>query len=71
MTTETHIYGVKAKGKQELISHLAGRKLTRSQAILGKCYDCVCGYADGKRDCGIKDCTLYPFMPYKDIKKRH
>jgi hypothetical protein len=23
-------------------------------------------YADGKMDCIVKDCPLYPFMPYKD-----
>ena len=34
-------------------------------AILAKCYDCMGGYADGRRNCGVNSCPLYKWMPYK------
>jgi len=64
MATEVTITGKTAKGREEIKKYLAGGKLTQRQAILGKCYDCCGGYADGKVDCGIPDCTLYPYMPF-------
>jgi len=27
-------------------------------------------YVDGKVDCRISDCTLYPFMPYKENREK-
>lgn len=58
--------GIKAKGRKELRKYLAGSRLTQRQAILAKCYECSNGYADGKTDCGIKECPLYPSMPYRE-----
>ncbi|MFA5346634.1 MAG: hypothetical protein WC294_00710 [Methanoregula sp.] len=43
----------------------AGAKLTRSRAMLAKCYDCMGFYVDGAGDCGCPDCPLYFWMPYK------
>ena len=57
--------GILAKGKKELLDHMNGKQLTAYEAIIGKCYECTNGYADGKVDCGIKDCPLYGFMPYR------
>lgn len=64
------VCGIKARGKNELIKHLSGERLTRNQAILARCYDCTGRYADGKYSCDIPDCPLYDFMPYKDNEKR-
>ena len=33
--------------------------------IRDKCKDCMCDYADGRVDCGIPKCSLYPLMPYR------
>jgi len=56
--------GKTAQGKKELIKHLEGGRLTLKQAIKSHCYDC-CGYFfDGKVDCKLPDCSLYPFMAY-------
>lgn len=60
--------GIKAKGSKELKKHKEGGKLTRRQAIHAKCYDCLGGYADGKTDCALPYCPLYPWMPYKGKK---
>jgi len=57
--------GIKARGSKELKKYFAGGRLTQRQMILAKCYECMGGYADGKVDCGIKDCPLYPLMPYR------
>lgn len=58
--------GIKARGGKEFKKYLAGGRLTQRQMILAKCYDCIGGYADGKMDCEIKDCPLYPLMPYRE-----
>lgn len=54
------------RGKRELLQHLEGGKdLTRTEAMLAKCYDCCCGY-DNAIDCNVPTCALYPWMPYRD-----
>ncbi|MFA5695951.1 MAG: hypothetical protein WC917_00600 [Bacilli bacterium] len=60
---------ISAIGRKEYEKHYKNQKLSYYQAILGHCYSCCCGYQDGKEDCGIKECTLYPFMPYGEIAK--
>ena len=57
--------GPVAIGKKDLDAHLAGQKLTYRQQVLAKCYECMCGYIDGKRDCKIESCPLYKSMPYR------
>ncbi len=58
-------YGKQVKGRTELISHLEGKRLTLRQMIFAKCYDCMGFFADGKVDCNIPECALYPLMPYR------
>ena len=55
----------KSSGKNYLIKHLTGHTLTRDQAIKAKCCDCMGYYIDGRMDCEVPDCPLYPFMPYR------
>lgn len=57
--------GKESKGKRHMISYLEGKRLSPSQAILANCYQCLGFYIDGKQDCEIPDCPLYPFMPYR------
>ena len=56
------------KGKNELLRHIEGgnKPLTLKEAITAKCYDCCCGYPEGAQDCGVPDCPLHDFMPYRD-----
>jgi hypothetical protein len=42
-----------------------GKRLTLKEAVLAKCAECCCFYADGRRNCGIEHCPLYRWMPYK------
>jgi hypothetical protein len=59
-------HGKIAQGKSEYISYLEqGKKLPPAKAIKANCYQCMNSYADGKNDCEIPDCPLYPFMPYR------
>ncbi len=60
--------GVRARGGKELEKYLMGEVLTARQTVLARCYDCCCGYVDGKLDCHIKTCPCYFFMPYRKIK---
>jgi len=52
-------------GLKSLVRHRAGHRLTQRQAILAKCGDCMGGYTDGRQDCEIPGCPLYPFQPYR------
>ena len=62
-------YGKTAQGKTEYLEYLgSGKKLSPARAIKATCYQCMNSYVDGKNDCGIPDCPLYPFMPYRRDK---
>ncbi|MBW2543950.1 MAG: hypothetical protein JRD43_00480 [Deltaproteobacteria bacterium] len=61
-------YGLTARGKAELLKYLEGGRLTRKEAMLAKCFECCNGYADGKADCGIESCPIYPYMPFSTRK---
>ena len=52
------------KGSTHLRAYHQGQTLTPRQSIRAKCADCTCDYTDGREDCGIQGCPLYPFMPY-------
>ena len=67
---ETVEKGMLAKGQKELLAHLYEEKLTLKQAILAKCYDCMCYFEDGKQDCKVTSCPIYPFMPYNPGKRK-
>lgn len=42
-------------------------KLTRKNAILYHCWQCMGWYSDGKQDCENTNCPLYSFMPYAKL----
>jgi len=52
-------------GTSYQLQHEAGKRLTRGQAILAKCADCMGNYVDGRTDCEMPKCPLYTWMPYK------
>ena len=58
--------GVVAIGKKELEAYLRGEKLTPLQTLFAKCYECMCGYVDGRMDCEINSCPNYSRMPYRN-----
>lgn len=53
------------KGRKQLIAHLKGNRNTPRGAMAAKCYECMGGYVDGKVDCRVHACPLYPYMPFK------
>ncbi len=55
-------------GRTKLLKHLNGERLQSREAIIAKCCDCMCYHVDGRLDCRIPMCPLYPFMPYKGGK---
>jgi hypothetical protein len=59
-----------AKGKKELVRHLRGGRLSATEAIKAKCYECMGGYGDDKVDCEISACPLRPMMPYNPDKNK-
>lgn len=73
-TTKRRIESIKRVGqsgigKQSLLQYLKGKQLHRKKSIEAKCYECMGYYADGRVDCLIPDCPLYPYNPYsKDFR---
>lgn len=63
-------HGKAARGQKELIKHLSGEMLTLRQAVNAHCYDCSGFYSDGKNDCRLPGCSLYPFMPYNENRTK-
>lgn len=57
--------GKASGGKTRWLAHQRGERLGPVQAIKGKCYECCGGYSDGRVDCGIPGCPLYPWQPYR------
>lgn len=58
-----------SSGKTKLLKYLKSGVLTQREAILAKCGDCMGYYIDGRHDCGIRTCPLYPYMPYRNRKE--
>jgi len=61
--------GNKARGRAEYIKYLNGGRLSASQAVKAKCYDCMGWFADGPGCCTSPECALFPFQPY-NINRR-
>jgi len=57
-------------GKTYMTKYLKGAKLTTSQAIKAHCFCCEGYHLDGKVSCELKDCALFPFMPYNKSKQK-
>jgi hypothetical protein len=53
------------KGKNQYQDFLEGKHLTRKEAMLAKCYECMGFFEDGKQDCLGKSCPLYRYYPYR------
>ena len=37
----------------------------------GKCHSCMNGFKDGRRDCGVTSCELYPRMPFRKLEPNY
>ena len=59
-------YGKSYQGYGDMIKYLNGEVLTLKQSVKAKCFDCMGFYADGKNDCKLTTCSLYPFMPFNE-----
>lgn len=55
-------------GRKHMLRFIKGESITRSQAMKAKCFECCNGFIDGRVDCGIRDCPIYPWMPYRTEK---
>ena len=55
-------------GKTMLIAHMEGKPITLKSAVTAKCCECNGYYNDGRIDCKMPDCPLYPWMPYQKKK---
>jgi hypothetical protein len=58
------LLGMVSSGRTNYLKYLDGNKIGLKGAVLSKCFDCMGYYIDGRNDCGIPECPLYPWMPY-------
>lgn len=63
-------YNKRAKGRAERIRYLDGGHLTPVEAIKAHCYECQNGYDDRIADCENKECSIYPYHPYRGFNVR-
>jgi hypothetical protein len=56
-------------GRRLYLKNMNNEKITIKQRVIAKCFECSNGYIDGRVSCEIKDCPLFPYMPYKRAKK--
>ena len=43
-------------------------KPTHLNAIKAQCHECMGWYQDGRRDCECVKCSLYTWMPYRQLE---
>ena len=48
------------KGAKEFVLFKSGKKLTRSQAMKAKCYDCN-GGEESREDCAVESCPMFQY----------
>ena len=53
------------KGQLEYRRFKSHDNLTRKEAILAKCYECMGEYSGGRQDCMGISCPLYQYYPYR------
>ena len=66
--------GLQSQGRTAYLKYLETGNISLKNAVLAKCYECMGYFADGRKDCEMPDCPLYPYMLYgekwKNRKKR-
>ena len=65
---EVEEHWTSSSGKTKYLKLLNNEHISRNDAIEAKCADCNSGYVDGREDCKVTLCPLYPFMPYNKNK---
>ena len=58
----------KIKGAKEFDKFKRGEKLTRKQAMTGKCFECN-GQEESKADCEVDTCPMFAYRLYPKTEK--
>ena len=59
-----------AQGVRELEEYRKnGRVLSRKEAMLAQCADCMNLFQDGLIDCNNPNCPIFPYRPYQNKTK--
>jgi len=53
-----------SRGRTAMQRWVRGKRLCASDAIRARCFDCMGGFCDGRLDCRVPMCPLYPWQPY-------
>lgn len=54
--------------KQHIIKPNGKPSIGRVAMIRAKCYRCNCDFVDRRQDCQIPNCTIYYWMPYREME---
>lgn len=57
-------------GKNDLLKHLSGKRLTQRQGIQAFCYECQGYCSDGREECQREECPLHPFSQFNSNRKK-
>jgi hypothetical protein len=57
--------GKQTRGRNAMLRYFAGEPISRVEAMLAKCSECMCWHFDGLLDCENPQCSMYPWMPYR------
>jgi hypothetical protein len=47
---------------------MKSKAVTRKNAMLLQCWECMGHYKDGKMDCQNPKCPMYSYMPYREME---
>jgi hypothetical protein len=60
---------INTRGKRVMMEYLNGTPISRDEAIIAKCGECMAWHFDGIVDCQAPLCPLYLWMPYNKANK--
>lgn len=57
--------GIAIGGRGQYARYVSGEPISPREAMKAMCYSCMGGFSDGKADCGVVVCPLYPWQPFR------
>jgi hypothetical protein len=56
---------------EKIAEKIEAKKRSAKAAIAAKCHDCMGYYHDGRIDCRNPRCSLYTYMPYRQLEPNY
>ena len=62
---------LKSRGRDYLIAHYNGVAISRAETMTAQCCECMGYHTEGLKDCEMRHCKFYQWMPYGTMVKRY